>query len=374
MSTPIDQGISDESIDLTKIHAFMVSINKHEKNDTIRRACEKIIYDIMTPKMKSSSLSTSNITSPFGDGPCFESSSSPVDKIAMSSATTKVRSRRHDGGASIQVQPTSHCRNKQELAPIVSCPHRRTMSLCESGARPESSFMRTCSTGRSIPESALPKSSCFSTIRRSTNGGSHVSWRNTHSVFMFDVDESPTKNTASTCQMYRRRNVNATMEPLVFPPLPFANGHCDDIRGTRGSGSSIPPGGAHLTSASGSSSLGSIRTSPRKPSILPGYSLGQSPKNLRHMNIPTTRDAGAEYAATLRPLDFAFVLRSDKNWVYGIVCDIIGPNGKIDNTVGPLCHQPSIRFAIDTHGSTKTIQKKNWGHKIRLEYSADVRF
>ena len=143
----------------------MVSINKHEKNDTIRRACEKIIYDIMTPKMKSSSLSTSNITSPFDDGPCFESSSSPVDKIAMSSATTKVRSRRHDGGASIQEQPTSHRRNKQELAPIVSCPHRRTMSLCESGARPESSFMRTCSTGRSILESAIPKSSCFSTIR-----------------------------------------------------------------------------------------------------------------------------------------------------------------------------------------------------------------
>ena len=362
MSTPIDQGIPDESINWTEIHAFMVSLDKQEKNDTIKRgACEKIIYDIMTRTEKSTSLSTSNIASPFDDGPCVKSSSSPVDMMTTISATTTDRPRRHDDGASNQEQPTSHRRNKQELAPIVYCPLRRTMSFRES-SRPESSFVRTRSTGN-FRESARPKSSCLSTIRRrSTDGELRVSWTNMHSVLRFDADESPTTNTA-------RRNVETTTEPLIFPPLPFADEHCDDIRGTRGrrgSGSSISPGGAHLTSASRSSSLGRIPTSPREPLILPGYSLGQSPENRQHMNIPTTRDAGAEYASTLRPLDVAFVLRSDGNWVYGIVCDITGPNGRSDDKVGPPCHQPSIRFAVDSHGSTKTIQKKNWGRKIRL--------
>jgi len=356
MRTPIDQGIPDESMDWTEIHAFMVSLDKQEKNDdTIKGACKKIIYDIMTRTEKSTSLSTSNISSPFDDGPCFKSSSSSVDKMAMSTATATYRPRRRrDDGASIQEQPTSHRRNKQELASIGCCPLRRTMSFHES-ARPESSFLRTRSTGGCHEHDARPKSSCFSTIRRSsTERELRVSWRNMHSVLRFDANESPTTNTA-------RRNVETTTEPLIFPTLPFADGHCDDIRGTRGSGSSI----STLTSASRSSSLGRIPISPRESLILPGYSLGQSPKNRQHMIIPTTRDAGAEHASTLRPLDVAFVLRSDGNWVYGIVCDIIGPNGRSDNKVGPP-HQPSIRFAVDSHGSTKTIQKKNWGRKIRL--------
>jgi hypothetical protein len=316
----------------------------------------------MTRTEKSTSLSTRNI--PFNDGPCVKSSSSPVDKMAMSSATATDRPRRrHDDDAYIQEQPTSHRRNKQELAPLASCPHFAMSSLHES-ARPESSFRRTRSTGRirstgSLHESKARSNSSFVRTRRVSVGGPHVSWRNKHSVLMFDADESPTTNTA-------RRNVETTTEPQIFPPLPFADVHCDDIRGTRGRrGSSISqPGGTHLTSASRSSSPTSA---PSKPSILPGYSLGQSPKNRRHMNIPTTRDAGAEYASTLRPLDFAFVLRSDGNWVYGIVCDIIGPNGRSVNKVGPPpCHQSSIRFAVNSHGSTKTIQKKNWGCKIRL--------
>ena len=350
MSTQIDQGIPDESMDWTEIHAFMVALDKQEKNDdTIKGACKKIIYDIMTRTEKSTSLSTRNITSPFDEGPCVKSSSSPVDKMAMSSATATDRPRRRHDDAYIQEQPTSHRRNKQELAPIASCPHF-AMSLHES-ARPESSFGRARSTGRirstgSLHESKARSNSSFVSTRRVSVGGPHVSWRNKHSVLMFDADESPT---------------------LVRPPIPFADGgHCDDIRGTRGRrGSSISqPGGTHLTSASRSSSPTSA---PSKPSILPGYSLGQSPKNRRHMNIPTTRDAGAEYASTLRPLDFAFVLRSDGNWVYGIVCDIIGPNGRSVNKVGPPpCHQSSIRFAVNSHGSTKTIQKKNWGCKIRL--------
>jgi hypothetical protein len=85
------------------------------------------------------------------------------------------------------------------------------------------------------------------------------------------------------------------------------------------------------------------------------------------MVIPTTREAGVEYASTLQPLDFAFVLRSDGHWTYGIVCDIIGPNGEGDIVgVGSQVNQQSMRFAFDLHGSNKTIYKKNWGHKIRL--------
>jgi hypothetical protein len=362
MSTQIDQGIPDESMDWTEIHAFMVALDKQEKNDdTIKGACKKIIYDIMTRTEKSTSLSTRNITSPFDEGPCVKSSSSPVDKMAMRSATATDRPRRHDDDAYIQEQPTSHRRNKQKLAPIASCPHFAMSSLHES-ARPESSFGRARSTGRirstgSLHESKARSNSSFVRTRRVSEGGPRVSWRNKHSVLMFDADESPTTNAA-------RRNVKTTTEPLIFPPLPFADVHCDDIRGTRGRrGSSI----STLTSASRSSSLGRIPISPRESLILPGYSLGQSPENRQHMNIPTTRDAGAEHASTLRPLDVAFVLRSSGNWVYGIVCDIIGPNGRSVNKVGPPpCHQPSIRFAVDSHGSTKTIQKKNWGCKIRL--------
>ena len=73
-------------------------------------------------------------------------------------------------------------------------------------------------------------------------------------------------------------------------------------------------------------SLIKTSTSPRKSSFLPGYSLGQLPKHRRHMVIPTTREAGVEYASMLQPLDFAFVLLSDEHWTYGIVCDVIGPN------------------------------------------------
>jgi hypothetical protein len=202
--------------------------------------------------------------------------------------------------------------------------------------------------------------------------------------------------------------------PLVFPPLPFAAGSSDDTRETRASGASISPGGAHSTSWLSSSDneekgidnggdkrgedpkegedqddvfpevaatqkttaqpyskhlslLIKTSTSPRNLSFLPGYSLGQLPKHRRHMVIPTMREAGVEYASTLQPLDFAFVLRSDGHWTYGIVCDIIGPNGEGDIVgVGSQVNQQSMRFAFDLHGSNKTIYKKNWGHKIRL--------
>ena len=242
-------------------------------------------------------------------------------------------------------------------------------------------------------------------------GGAHST---SGSSSMIDVDKSQAKSTTSIWQMYWQKNDRMTTGPIVFPPLPFAAGPSDDTLETRASGASISSGGAHSTSWSSSSgneekgidnggdrrgedpkeeedhddvfpgvaatqkttaqsysknlsSLIKTSTSPRKSSFLPGYSLGQLPKHRRHMVVPTTREAGVEYASTLQPLDFAFVLRSDGNWTYGIVCDIIGSDGKGDIVgVGPQGNQQSIRFTFDFHGSNKIIHEKNWGHKIRL--------
>ena len=223
-------------------------------------------------------------------------------------------------------QPTINCTNKQQKTPIVSAPPRRC-----------------------------------------------VSWSDMHSFTMFDVDRSPSQNPILFGQMHLRNIDNEkTKESLVIPPLPFGGGPSDDdTRETRRSVKPILLGRAHLTSRVNqnddyaSDEVVSIQMStaqsPSKmttSSLLPGYTIGQAPKHRRHMVIPTTLEAGIEYASTLRPLDCAFVLRGNGYWVYGIVCNVNGPNGE--------GQQPSIRFALDTHGSTKTISKKNWGHKIRL--------
>jgi hypothetical protein len=96
---------------------------------------------------------------------------------------------------------------------------------------------------------------------------------------------------------------------------------------------------------------GETTSSTTSLSILPGYVLGQCPVHRWHMVIPTTSEMGIEYAATLRPLDFAFVLRSDGRWVYGIVCE---------------SNYNAVRFVLDFRGSTKSVNRKGWGHKIRL--------
>jgi hypothetical protein len=97
------------------------------------------------------------------------------------------------------------------------------------------------------------------------------------------------------------------------------------------------------------------------------YSLGDPPKWSEHMVIPSTREVGIEYASKLQPLDFAFVLCNDGKWTYSIVCEILSnvESTSVDTANGQG-HQPRIRFVLDRHGSTKTIRKKNWGHKIRL--------
>ena len=456
MSNPNDQGIPDDSKDMTMMLTIMALFNEQQKNDiSIRRDRETIINDIMTRTRKSLSSSTSNITPFRDDDPSLKSSSSPGKRVSRSSSATD-RSRRHDCGTSIQGQRTSHTSNKNQQASIESCSHRRltgfhesartrnmgssfnssstrykslsvswsdriSVTIVEMDKSPSKSTASACQMyGRKDEETAtvplvfppLPFAVGPSDDTRETRtSGASISLGGAHSTSsMFDVVKIPTKSTTSTCQMYWQKNDRTTTGPIVFPPLPLAVGPSDDTRETRTSCASISPGGAHSTSGSSSSgnkekgiynegdrigedpkeeedqkevaptqkttaqsyskhlsSLIKTSTSPRKSSFLPGYSLGQLPKHRRHMVIPTTREAGVEYASTLQQLDFAFVLRSDGHWTYGIVCDVIGPNGEGDIVgVGPQRNPQSIRFAFDFHGSNKTIHKKNWGHKIRL--------
>ena len=391
MNNPNNQGIPYDSISMTMMITIMELFNKQQNNDiTIRRDYEKIINNIMLRTRKSLSSSTSSIIPSRDDGPRFKSSSSPGKRVSRSSRATD-RSQRHD--TSLQGRRTSHNSNKKQQAPIEPGSHRRMTGFHVSA--------RTRNTGSSFHSPST------------SNKSLSVSWSDRFSVTMFDMNKSPTDIAASIGPMYGRNDETAT-ETLVFPPLPFVVGPTDDTRETRTSGASISPGGAHSTSWSSSSdneekgidnggdkrgedpkegedqddvfpevaatqkttaqpyskhlsSLIKTSTSPRNLSFLPGYSLGQLPKHRSHMVIPTMREAGVEYASTLQPLDFAFVLRSDGYWTYGIVCDIIGPNGEGDIVgVGSQGNQQSIRFAFNLHGSNKTIHKKNWGHKIRL--------
>ena len=460
MNNPNNQGIPYDSISMTMMITIMELFNKQQNNDiTIRRDYKKIINNIMLRTRKSLSSSTSSIIPSRDDGPRFKSSSSPGKRVSRSSRATD-RSQRHD--TSLQGRRTSHNSNKKQQAPIepgshccmtgfhVSARTRNTGSSFHSPSTSNKSLSVSWSDRFSVTMFDMNKSptdiaasigpmygrndeTATETLvfpplpfvvgptddtRETRTSGASVTPGGAHSTSgsssMFDVDKSATKSTTSTCQMYWQKNDRTTTGPKIFPPLPFAVERSDDIQGTRTSGASISPGGAHSASWSSSSdneekgidnggdkrgedpkegedqddvfpevaatqkttaqpyskhlsSLIKTSTSPRNLSFLPGYSLGQLPKHRSHMVIPTMREAGVEYASTLQPLDFAFVLRSDGYWTYGIVCDIIGPNGEGDIVgVGSQGNQQSIRFAFNLHGSNKTIHKKNWGHKIRL--------
>ena len=98
--------------------------------------------------------------------------------------------------------------------------------------------------------------------------------------------------------------------------------------------------------------------SPRKKLTLPGYSLGDIPSSNRHMITPSSLKDGIEYASTLQPLDFAFILRSNGTWTYAVVCDILNCNNNNNKS--------SIKFVVDRQGCTRTIPKKYWGKYICL--------
>lgn len=66
----------------------------------------------------------------------------------------------------------------------------------------------------------------------------------------------------------------------------------------------------------------SVESQPRKKLKLPSKTLGDIPSHTRHMIVPSSLKDGIEYASTLQPLDYAFILRSNGTWTYAVVCDI----------------------------------------------------
>ena len=87
------------------------------------------------------------------------------------------------------------------------------------------------------------------------------------------------------------------------------------------------------------------------------YRLGDALLDARHVRPPSDPLSDTVAANTLRPLDFAWILRSDGAWRYAIVAD---------RPTDYRGEGPGIRFVVDTEGNTKTYRLKNWGGAVRL--------
>jgi hypothetical protein len=78
------------------------------------------------------------------------------------------------------------------------------------------------------------------------------------------------------------------------------------------------------------------------------------------MQAETEPQRAQEHVSSLEVHSFAFVLRSNGEWTYAIVSD---------RQSGP---DASIRFVLDTKGSTKIIKAKHWSRYIRLVKNVDT--
>ncbi|KAL9188667.1 hypothetical protein ACHAXT_007045 [Thalassiosira profunda] len=88
------------------------------------------------------------------------------------------------------------------------------------------------------------------------------------------------------------------------------------------------------------------------PVALPGYDLGDAGVP-RHFDADAPRRTAAEEAAALGVGDAAFVLRSNRGWVYAVLVKTIAEEGK-----------EALQFDVGTK-SLKTIPKSAWGKYIR---------
>ena len=70
-------------------------------------------------------------------------------------------------------------------------------------------------------------------------------------------------------------------------------------------------------------------------------------------------------ASSLRPLDAAFVRRSDGRWCYAILAEKISApgNDRGDDGEGGCV---KLRFVVDVEGATKTISFGKWGECARM--------
>ena len=87
----------------------------------------------------------------------------------------------------------------------------------------------------------------------------------------------------------------------------------------------------------------------------PNFDLGDTLRSPKQQIIESNPNKALHLISQLRIHDFAWILRSSREWTYGIVADF-PERGE----------ESSIRFVIDKVGNTKTFKMKHWAKCIRL--------
>ena len=88
----------------------------------------------------------------------------------------------------------------------------------------------------------------------------------------------------------------------------------------------------------------------------PNFDLGDTLNSTKYQIIESNPTKALQLIHQLRIHDFAWILRSSREWTYAIIADFPVERGE----------EVSIRFVIDKFGSTKTLKMKHWTKCIRL--------
>ena len=88
----------------------------------------------------------------------------------------------------------------------------------------------------------------------------------------------------------------------------------------------------------------------------PNFDLGDTLNSTKYQIIESNPTKALQLIHQLRIHDFAWILRSSREWTYAIIADFPVESGE----------EESIRFVIDKFGSTKTLKMKHWAKCIRL--------
>ena len=88
----------------------------------------------------------------------------------------------------------------------------------------------------------------------------------------------------------------------------------------------------------------------------PNFDLGDMLNSTKYQIIESNPTKALQLIHQLRIHDFAWILRSSREWTYAIIADFPVESGE----------EVSIRFVIDKFGSTKTMKMKHWAKCIRL--------
>lgn len=88
----------------------------------------------------------------------------------------------------------------------------------------------------------------------------------------------------------------------------------------------------------------------------PNFDLGDTFHSPKYQIIESNPTKALDLVNQLRTHDFAWILRSSREWTYSIVADFPVEEGE----------EKSIRFVIDKLGNTKTLKMKHWAKCIRL--------